>query len=183
MMRIRTALAVAVILISAAGSLLAQTPAVNENSCRKFVQGFYAWYVPKALHEGGSSSVDTALRTKPRAFAPELYRLLKADSAAQAKAKGEIVGLDFDPFLNTQDPSAKYEPGAIKWNGKTYLVEIYSVRSGNRAKEPDVTAEVMPKSGQCIFIDFHYPKREGSKEGSLIQVLKELARYRDKNPT
>jgi hypothetical protein len=37
------------------------------------------------------------------AFSPELASKLKEDLAAQEKSPGEIVGLDFDPFLNAQD--------------------------------------------------------------------------------
>jgi hypothetical protein len=44
-------------------------------------------------------------------FESGLLAALKEDVAAQAAAKGEIVGLDFDPFLNTQDPAESYEVG------------------------------------------------------------------------
>jgi hypothetical protein len=74
-------------------------------SVRGFVQGFYDWYVPKALDHKIFRAWDLALKTKSSVFSPELAQALREDSAAQDKAeKGELVGLDFDPFLNSQDP-------------------------------------------------------------------------------
>jgi FlaG/FlaF family flagellin (archaellin) len=80
----------------------------SQRSCRDFVQRFYDWYVPIALKDNAGNPSDRALRYKSHAFSPELLTQLKEDSTAQAKAKGEIVGLDFDPFLNSQHPGERY---------------------------------------------------------------------------
>src|SRR5437588_560107 len=82
-----------------------------EKSCRRFVQSFYDWYVTEALKDNGGPASDFALRHRGSVFDPELLQQLKEDSEAQAKAKGEIVGLDFDPFLNSQDPGEQYVAG------------------------------------------------------------------------
>jgi hypothetical protein len=59
---------------------------------------------PKSLKDGTDTAWNLAIKTKSSVFSPQLALALKEDSAAQAKAEGEIVGLDFDPFLNSQDP-------------------------------------------------------------------------------
>jgi hypothetical protein len=72
-----------------------KTPA----SLRGFVQGFYDWYVPKALGDNAGPAWDLVLRSRSSDLSPQLVQALREDLTAQAKAKGEIVGLDFDPFL------------------------------------------------------------------------------------
>lgn len=84
----------------------------DEVSCRAFVQEFYGWYTAlyrrnDRTHEA-RTAMDIALRERPKAFDSDLLRMLRKDSAAQAKAR-DIVGLDFDPFFNSQDPSPKFE--------------------------------------------------------------------------
>ncbi len=54
----------------------------------------------------------------------DLSKLLEEDAVAQAHC-GEIVGIDFDPFLLTQDPAEKYEVGAIGQNGRHYMAKVY----------------------------------------------------------
>jgi hypothetical protein len=56
-------------------------------------------------------SLQIAMEKQGSQFESGLLAALKEDVAAQAAAKGEIVGLDFDPFLNTQDPAESYEVG------------------------------------------------------------------------
>ena len=146
-------------------------------SLRGFVQGFYDWYVPKALGENVGPAWNLALKAKSSAFSSQLVRALREDSAAQAKAEGEIVGLDFDPFLNSQDPSNRYQVGKITPKGETYQVEIYGVGSGSKHEKPDVIAEVAQKNGQWFFVNFDYP--EGR---NLLAVLKSLRESRQKPP-
>ena len=38
-----------------------------------------------------------------------LLQALRVDSEASAHAKDDIVGLDFDPFIGSQDPANRYE--------------------------------------------------------------------------
>jgi hypothetical protein len=145
------------------------------DSARNFVQGFYTWYVPLALDPKGKVASDIALARKPALFAPGLEAALKADSVAAAKSPGEVVGLDFDPFMNSQDPCESYLTGAVTGAGKHYKVEVFGVCSGKRDEKPYVIAEVIPQGSSWVFVNFLYPGN-----GDLLGVLKSLAEERAK---
>jgi hypothetical protein len=135
-------------------------------SARKFVEGFYKWYGACAQNLNERTS-DAALKLRSSDFGPQLARLLKEDSAAQDKC-AEIVGLDFDPILNTQDPDDSYEVGRITQKGDYYRAEIYGVRSGTRRERPDVIAEFQNKNDHWFFVNFYYP----SLGTDLLKILK-----------
>src|SRR6267142_4096168 len=97
----------------------------TSDSVRTFVQDFYAWYVRKADAGGPEANSDVALKLKPSSFSPLLVEALKEDFAAQAQSPDDVVGLDFDPFLNAQDICEHYKLGKITRVGKEYRVEIY----------------------------------------------------------
>lgn len=156
------------------GSLHATTKG-GPDTVRGFVKQFYDWYVPKAVKHGPVPAWVLALDHKGAVFSPLLARVLRDDSAAQAKSVDDIVGLDFDPFLNSQDPCPRYEVGRVSQKGQSYWVEIYSVCSGKRAAKPDVVAEVVRKNGDWQFVTFHYP---GGQD--LLAVLKLLQESRDR---
>jgi len=152
----------------------AQSPQDAERSCRTFVQGFYAWYVPK--HSDGD-----VLKYRRSALSPELYAALKADLAASSKNPDEVVGLDFDPFLNAQDVAQRYVVGKVTAKGATFWVGIYGIWNGKKSVKPDVTAEVGCKEGKCFFVNFHYGKTELPQNENLLSVLKALKKEREKH--
>src|SRR5579872_7505605 len=92
------------ILAIAPGFSTAQVTSTPDQSasCRRFAQAFYDWYVPLLQKQSNGPTSDIALRRKAEMFGPNLLRALKLDSAAQARAKGELVGIDFDPFVGGQ---------------------------------------------------------------------------------
>lgn len=135
-------------------------------SARAFVSQFYDWYAPQALQDRAEPAWRIALKKKGEEFAPPLVRLLRADSAAQDKCE-DLVGLDFDPFLNSQDPAQHYEVGEITHEGSIYKAEIYSVQAGQRGNKPDVSASFERSDGRWMFINFYYP--DG---GDLVTILK-----------
>ena len=138
-------------------SAFAQTSsAPNLKSGRQFVQEFYDWYAPVALRESAVPSSDVALHVRRSAFAPKLFRKLKEDSEAQSSCN-EIVGIDFDPFLYSQDPAQHYEVAEISQNGRVFRAEISGVQFGERSKKPDVIAEFIEENGRWTFTNFHYP--------------------------
>lgn len=141
-----------------APSLTAQTkgPHYVGNSPRAFVQGFYAWYVPRALNDDTTEGWNATLKLIHSNISPQLAELLEEDSAAQAKCN-ELVGLDFDPFLYTQDPAEHYEVGRITQVGEHYRAEIHRIQSGRPNEKPDVIAEFMHRDGHWSFVNFHYP--------------------------
>ncbi len=152
-------------------------PQSDVDSCRTFVQRFYDWYVPVGGREPNWSSL---FSEKKSVFAPSLFQSLKADNDAQAKVEGEIVGLDFDPFLNSQDPSQKYVVGKITQKQASYFVDIYGVRNGKKGAKPDVVAELKRSDGKWKFVNFHYGKSEFPENENLVSVLKCLAGSRAK---
>lgn len=157
----------------------------SQQSCRDFVQKFYDWYVPKLLkafdtkEDGGWG---LALRYKGSEFSPELVRQLKEDRDAQDNSPGEIVGLDFDPFLYSQDPSEHFVVGNITDKDGRYLVEVYGMSSGKRREK--VVPELVRKNGRWLFVNFHYPDSgHGSgKDGDLLHLLKSLREDRQNHP-
>jgi hypothetical protein len=140
--------------------------AQSNPSARAFVSQFYNWYVPQALQDRAEPAWHVALKKKSEDFAPPLARLLRADWAAQDKCE-DLVGLDFDPFLNSQDPAQHYEVGEITREGSIYKAAIYSMQAGQRGSKPDVSASLKRSDGRWMFINFYYP--DG---GDLVTILK-----------
>jgi len=157
--------------------LRARSGAVREGprQVQAFTQAFYNWYLPTAIKEGSTPAWDFVLKQRPSAFTYRLITALREDSAAQAKAAGMIVGLDFDPFLNTQDPCARYVTGEVTQKGKSFWVPIYAVCSGKRNRSPDVIAEVVRGHGAWEFANFHYPD---TPPGDLLSILTKLRQAR-----
>jgi hypothetical protein len=148
-------------------------PQESHDSCREFVESFYHWYIPKAFDAQGDSW-NRALKRRRSSFSRELYRNLSEDFEAQAKASGELVGLDFDPFLGGQDLRDKYVFSSAKRDGSMCQVEIHGVSSGKKENDPDVIPELILSDGKWIFVNFHY------RHSNLLGVLKNLREMRKK---
>jgi hypothetical protein len=151
-----------------------------DKSCREFVGTFYAWYLPKALRDNPERAWDLALKYKRYVFSSELYRQLSEDSEAQRKADGDLVGLDFDPFLRTQDPGGRYVVKRITIKDGRCWADVHAVRSGKESTTPSVTPELELKDDRWIFVNFHYqdPARPGWS-WDLLRELNDLRRYRE----
>jgi hypothetical protein len=178
---------IAIILFSfGVGALPAQTltTASQPQDCGRFVEQFYDWYVAKekALTKRNSreSALEVALREKRSSFSTELVKGLKEDLAASKKSSGEIVGLDFDPFLNAQDIAERYLLGKITPKGDHYLVEVFGIWGGQKKSNPDVVPELAFENGQWIFTNFHYGKTDIPVNENLISVLQVLKKDRQK---
>jgi hypothetical protein len=170
--------ALTVLLFAVVVSCSGNGPASESDGARDFVKNFYDWYVP-ASETSKDRPSEVVLEKRPSAFDPALARELKEDSDAQSKAPTEIVGLDFDPFLASQDPCERYEVVAVRKNGQSYLVDVHGVGRCEDHQEADVAAEVVARNGDWLFINFHYP-RLGA--GDLITILKGLRQDREKSP-
>ena len=141
------------------------------DSCRKFVQEFYNWY------RSNGKTIQDALKKRASSFTPLLTQKLNIDEAASAASPGEVVGLDFDPFLNAQDIPDRCIVGKVTPKGNGYSVEVFEVFSGKKDAKPAVVPELAFKNGQWIFTNFVYP-RDGGKSDNLLSVLKVLAAER-----
>ena len=148
--------------------------------CSQFVQKFYDWYVAreKALTKASSHKdvMEVAMKEKRSAFAPELIKALQEDVTAARKNPREIVGLDFDPILASQEEPERYEAGEVRAKGDHYLVDLFGYLEGKKDPKPTVVAEITSKNGQWIFTNFHY---EGDTS-NLVDVLKQLKKDREK---
>ena len=142
-----------------------------------FVQRFYAWYAPFAQSEHKSPAFELAIKRNAALFSAELRSALMSDAAAQPKVSGYIVGIDFDPFLNSQDPAGRYEIGKVIEQGNRYLFHLHAVIERNKQPRPAVIAEVEQQSGNWVFVNFRYP--EGS---DLLSTLRNLSARRSKKP-
>src|SRR5262249_25678894 len=113
-------------------------------------------------------TLETALKKKPCPLSTALAKALREDLAAEAKSKGDIVGLDFDPFLNSQDPVDHYRVASIKKVGKGYAATIMDAKTPGTT-EASVIAEVAKIRGRWQFTNFRYPA-----SGDLLKELATL---------
>ena len=164
----RTALVL--VALALLGAPAAWADEAGQKRAADFVKKFYSWYVPIVLKPGKGDASDVAIAKRGALFDPPLLKALKEDSEAQAKTPDDIVGLDFDPFLNSQDPDDKYVVAGVTESGGLYRVDVYGLRKGKREKEVSVTAEVKPVKDTFVFTNFLY-----GTDGDLVAVLKSLA--------
>ena len=153
----------------------AQTPASDESSCRQYVQRFYNWY----SRQTGDPS-EKALVCKDYSFSPDLAAKLREDRAASAKNPNEVVGLDFDPFVNSQEQAQRFEVGKISQKNGSYLADVYGYWDGKKSSKPDVVPELVLKSGGWQFVNFHYQASNDPTQENLLSVLKALSDGRKK---
>ena len=151
---------------------MAAAPSETE-SARKFVQGFYDWYTPHALSHKSGAAWDLGHTSKKSAFAPALLSALNEDLKASKKVKDEIVGLDFDPFLSSQDPVSHYSVTKVEKRGQAYLASVNGMTGGKPSAKADVIARVEKVKGTWRFTNFMYPSGE-----NLLGVLAKLKKDR-----
>lgn len=165
------------LLLMVPGSLRSQSASRMDSpeEVHRFVQSFYTWYVPRLVKGKTSPTSVLAPKSKGALFSPELAKALREDFNASSKSPDEIVGLDFDPFLNSQDPAERYEVGSVSQKDSTYWANVHGVSAGKKAENPDVVAEVAPKGDHLIFVNFHYPEGQ-----NLLGILKTLRAERQK---
>lgn len=148
----------------------------DANSCRAFVQDFYDWYVP--ITSSRDDRFTVMLRPRKSSFGPKLWQMLAADDEAQSHAN-EIVGLDFDPILNSQDPSPKFIVKSATVKSDRCDAVVVGVIQGT--EEEHVMPELIHSSGRWIFVNFHYQSVVAGKlkdSGDLVQALRDWARER-----
>ena len=177
---------VVLIMIVSAAHLTAQSAptASPPKGCAEFVQQFYDWYLAKAKaltnDPSQESAFEVTLREKKSSFTSALAQALKDDLEASKKSPGEIVGLDFDPFLNGQDTAEKYVAGEVRPKANHYYVDVFGVWEGKKNPKPDVVPELALVDGKWIFTNFHYGKSDIPVNENLISVLQQLKKDRDK---
>jgi hypothetical protein len=153
----------------------------NARSCRAFVQQFYDQYLRMADLGGREAPDERIMRRHPAWFSPELRRAMAEDLAAAKRSPGEIVGLDFDPFLNAQDVAKRYTARRVSRQGGSFIVDVYASWDPKKPADVAVVPELARRGGRWTFVNFRYPAHEkGEKESNLLQVLRELRAERRK---
>jgi hypothetical protein len=169
--------AIFVLYLLSASAALSAGPSRSQRLVSEFAQRFYDWYAPVAHKSGDAPSCMSALNERGAEFDAQLNRALREDVEAQRRSPGDLVGLDFDPFLNSQDPRDKYMVGNVTETDGVFLVDVHGVQDGNRAADPDVVAEIRASNGSFIFTNFRY-----GPDGNLVDILKLLAEQRAHPP-
>jgi hypothetical protein len=158
------------LLASLVPSLSAQTQDGSSQQAISFVQHFYDWYLPVALRNQKEPVSAVAISRKPTLFDAPLLRALRDDAAAQTKTTGEIDGLDFDPFLNSQDAPAHYR--VLRATGPIVTV----IGFNQQISKPAVTlsVEVHCEGDHCVLVNFYYPADRTVEKTDLLTILRIL---------
>src|SRR5690348_1526632 len=146
------------IVVTGTGGAQSAPQSPQSLSCQRFAQHFYDWYVPFTQKDLPTPAFDVALQHEPTAFSPSLVRALSIDSRAQAPAS-DIVGLDFDPFLGTQDPADHYEARHATQEDGTCSVEIWRASPTDTAPKmdkPEAVAQLKQQNHRWQFVNFRY---------------------------
>ena len=154
-------------------AVLSRTGAVF--SCREFTDAFLAWYVPLALGDSKEPAAIIAIRQRPSIFSDKLRESLAEDRKAQERST-EIVGIDFDPFLASQDPAEKYYTAKVTVEEGKCLADINAAGSRNW----HVRAEAKRPGGAWRFTNFHY--NTDVFPNDLLSILRDLKRGRSAAP-
>jgi len=172
--RTKPACLIAAMLLAVSGFVWQACAAADEKtSCQTFVQSFYNWYILKSnAPPGKSSPMEIALKTRGDAFSPELSKRLKEDVDASAKSPGEIVGLDFDPILNTQVDLQRCTAEKVTSRGNSFFVDVYVFLNGKKETKPNIQPELIQSKGKWQFVNFHY--NVDNKPDDLLHILKTL---------
>jgi hypothetical protein len=149
-------------------------PASNsdERSCRTFVQKFYDWYWNKFADRANDPELKLhnyhqVVRLKAPVLSPELVRLIKKDEMASKVAHG-IANLDFDPFLNTQDPQGKYVIDDVTVTNQGCFA---------RFNKQHIVMELKRSGSSWVFSNFRYGffsedgKTRQAPDSDLITIL------------
>lgn len=159
--------------------LYAQNESRNgkQQSCLRFVQGFYNWYVAEVFKDlkenNGKVPWHAALKYKGNPFSRELTRALIA-SDAEAEVDGDPV-LDFDPILNTTDLADRYVVRNVIYKNGHYWADVYGVWSRpvpDQGKEPNVVAELAFRDNRWSIVNFHYPDSTNPDNENLLSILR-----------
>ena len=145
-------------------------PRLGAADAERAVAQFYQWYVPLA-HDSTDAGM-RAVRERSAFFPTSLVVALRADSLANALSPDEVVGLDGDPFLNSQDPCERYAPIGTVQRDTQFFVAVRGSGGCASHDAPDVTVEVTPVEGHPVFTNFIYSLKP---RDNLVSMLADLA--------
>ncbi|MBN9394223.1 MAG: hypothetical protein J0H83_03195 [Candidatus Melainabacteria bacterium] len=145
----------------------------TEADARKFAQTFYDWYIPDMTSNVPVPSSERMLTQRAGLIDPVLRGLLKDDLLAAQETPDEVVGLDFDPYVNSQETPSKLKVGTVTRKGPNYLVSM----DASDAKGV-VTPELAYRNNSFVFVDFYYDYGKKDKQDNLLNILRTLRKQR-----
>lgn len=164
-----------VLCIALATAVFAPAQQQPADSCRKFVEGFYASYFPRLLKTPNLSIL--TLKKTPELFAPALREALQKDFAAQAKVHDDIIGIDYDLFLGGQDFAKSYNVRKVEIRNGLCFAEVWGkwppIAGQKPSAAPDVIAELKQNGDTWQFVNFSYPELKFDLLGNLAELAKE----------
>ena len=141
---------------------------------KAFASEFYASYRAHSERErpSGIPAWAEVARDADSVLTSELAEALSTDYEEAQEFPDEIAGLDFDPFLASQDPCDTYRVERTLPGPTGFRVEVYGDCTDAERRTPNVIAEVIRVSGGFRFANFYYP-------GPGTDLLTVLRRLRD----
>ncbi|HEY9775696.1 MAG TPA: DUF3828 domain-containing protein [Planktothrix sp.] len=160
--------------------------AASDAECKTFVEKFYAFYlIPETKRKTQPNAPEndavSDLARNRKFLPPKLYAALKADLDASMKAKGDLVGLDFDPFFNAQEVPDRFVSGKVTTKGANKMVEACGYWFGKKTPQLDAVLELQNDNSQWHIANVHYPADKDSKATDLLGILAGLKHDRDTN--
>jgi hypothetical protein len=144
----------------------------RSESCREFVAKFYSWYLAEGTKRNRLPDSDSVLASRPYLFSSVLVRQLREDSEAQKKAGSDLVSIEADPFLGADGLAERYAVEKITIADGRCWAEVHGVWGAKENAGPDVTPELVEKSGRWLFVNFYFPSPSDPKAWNLRGELK-----------
>ena len=146
-------------------------PSATANQELAFVQNFYDWYTKNSLNYVG------AITQKPEWFDGPLLAAFRKDAAIQAKAVGEIDGLDYDPFGFGQDASNISGFKAVSVSADRVTVVAMDMK---HQPTPDNTLSLQLRCtpASCVIVNLFFPASGKPGQQNYVpayDMLSELA--------
>lgn len=159
-------------------ALPSQSRADSVQDVRQFVQAFYHWYTPIAIADHRFPAWYSILKNDDQYLDRTLAAALRADSAVaqMGPMKATRQTIDFDPFLDSQDPCKPYEVAGVSRRGNVFRV----VMRACHAKEIGPIVEIRAIRGRWLITNVLYG--DGDLKSYLCRWAKGDLR-RDRRPT
>jgi len=135
-----------------------------QRSAESFASDFFSEYPADATRFTSVPAWVDVARQPDSVLTAELAQALEADYTEGTEVAGEVGGIDFDPFLASQDPCETYRVTRVVPDGDVYLAEVH----GDCLSEgPVVIVELVSHGDTFRFANFRYP----SVSDDLLSIL------------
>lgn len=154
----------------------ASAPSAVEQDAMRFTQDFLRRYLGQFEESPERAANWNPLDGIREDLSPGLLAALAADRDASIANDDEIVGLDFDPFINAQDVCEAYEARAAVARDTTTDVGVYNTCDWGHPLIPDVIYQLQRHGDRWMVVDLRYGGGQ-----SLLEVLAYYAEQRKRD--